>query len=481
MTADHFVTGPQLKFAAGVALLFVIGSSFLFSLFVLDSNQEIERRAVAQITRVRDSLAAYEKLAGFDALIQFLKGSEDWREEDGLFVSIADRGEKPILHTALDVPARDAWKSLDNPRQSMTAGEGVLKHHVYVTSTPLSKGRLLVGRSDKKEANNRRFLIAGFALTNAAAMALLLFLGMLFSRRSRSRIEAMKSALATFTAGDIDCRVKFPGPVDALYELAYAINSSLEHTKTLVHNLNHTSSDIAHNLKKPMTRLRQRLELVSSGDVDTVEFKAKIEEALEEIDSLIVTFEALLNIGQLQSGDRRSRFTDVNITALFNQIIEIYEPMIVDSGHYLETAIPTKPVGAVRGDRELLMEMFVNFVENAILHCPPGTTIRITLQRVKSGIEVIISDNGPGIPSSEVENVFRRFYRLDASRTKPGHGLGVPSSVAIAELHDAVVELSDNKPGLKVTVLFPSGQNFGTGKLGLRTRSGLRVYPGSQH
>jgi signal transduction histidine kinase len=461
-----------------VGLLFVIGSSFLFSLFLLDSNHEIERRAVAQITRVRDSLAAYEKLAGFDALVRFLEGS-DWREDGDLFVSVADGGEKPVLHTAPESPAREAWESLDNPHQSMTAGEGILKHHVFVTSAPLSKGRLLVGRSDKKEASNRRFLIAGFALTNAAAMALLLFLGTLFSRRSRSRIEAMKSALATFTSGDLDCRIKFPGPVDALYELAYAINSSLEHTKTLVHNLNHTSSDIAHNLKKPMTRLRQRLESVSGGDVDTVEFKAKIDEALEEIDSLIVTFEALLNIGQLQSGDRRSRFTDVDITALFNQIIEIYEPMIVDSGHFLETAIPAKPVGPIRGDRELLMEMFVNFVENAILHCPPGTTIRIALQRVKSGIEVIIADNGPGVPSSEVENVFRRFYRLDASRTKPGHGLGVPCSVAIAELHDAVVELSDNKPGLKVTIHFPSGQNIGTGKLGLRTRSGLRVYPGS--
>lgn len=481
MTADYFVTEPQFKFAAGVALLFVIGSSFLFSLFVPDSNQEIERRAVAQITRVRNSLAAYEKLAGFDALVHLIKGSEDWREDEGLFVSIADSGERPILHTSPEVPASEAWKSLDSPRHSMAAGEGVLKHHVYVTSTPLSKGRLLVGRSDRKEANNRRFLIVSFALTNAAAMALLLFMGALFSRRSRSRIEAMKSALATFTAGDIDCRVKFPGPVDPLYELAYAINSSLEHTKTLVHNLNHTSSDIAHNLKKPMTRLRQRLELVGSGDVDSVAFKAKIEEAVEEIDSLVVTFEALLNIGQLQSGERRSRFTDVDITALLSQIIEIYEPMIVDSGHYLETAIASKPVGTVRGDRELLMEMFVNFVENAILHCPPGTTIRITLQRVKSGVEAIISDNGPGIPSSEVENVFRRFYRLDASRTKPGHGLGVPSSVAIAELHDAVVELSDNEPGLKVTVHFPSGQNIGTGKLGLRTRSGLRVYPGPQH
>ena len=151
----------------------------------------------------------------------------------------------------------------------------------------------------------------------------------------------------------------------------------------------------------------------------------------------------------------RSRFVDVDITALLTQIIEIYEPMIVDSGHYLETALPAKPVGTVRGDRELLMEMFVNFIENSILHCQSGTTIRIGLQRVKGGINVVISDNGPGVPSSEVENLYRRFYRLDASRAKPGHGLGVPCSVAIAELHGAVVEFGDNKSWSSGDNIFP--------------------------
>jgi len=126
------------------------------------------------------------------------------------------------------------------------------------------------------------------------------------------------------------------------------------------------------------------------------------------------------------------------------------------------------------------MEMFVNFVENSILHCQSGTTIRIGLQRVKGGINVVISDNGPGVPSSEVENLYRRFYRLDASRAKPGHGLGVPCSVAIAELHGAVVEFGDNKPGLAVTIYFRTDPAAETPQLGLRMRSGLRVIPVSK-
>jgi signal transduction histidine kinase len=121
------------------------------------------------------------------------------------------------------------------------------------------------------------------------------------------------------------------------------------------------------------------------------------------------------------------------------------------------------------------MEMLVNFIENAILHCPPGAKIRIALERSTAGIKITISDDGPGIPPSEIENVFRRFYRLDASRTKPGHGLGVPCSVAIAELHRARIELSDNRPGLKVEIHFPTNSGKKLPKLGLRPRSGLRV------
>ena len=479
MTVDYFVTRPQFKLAAGVALLFVIVSSFLFSTFVLNSNEEMERHAVTRINRIRDSLVAYEKRWGFDRLLQFVKDTDAWHDDEAL-ISIVDAGDRSVLHTSSEISQPDAWGALGQPHQSLVLGKGFRKHRLFVASSPLSQGRLLVGQSDRKASVYRNLLLTSFALLNATAMASLLLLGMIFSRRSRSRIEAMKSALATFTAGDFDCRINFPGPVDALYELAYAINASLEHTKVLVQNLNYTSSDIAHNLKKPMTRLRQRLELASNGDLGRMEFKRKIEGALEEINSLIATFEALLNIGQLQSGDMRSRFVDVDITALLTQIIEIYEPMIVDSGHYLETALPAKPVGTVRGDRELLMEMFVNFVENSILHCQSGTTIRIGLQRVKGGINVVISDNGPGVPSSEVENLYRRFYRLDASRAKPGHGLGVPCSVAIAELHGAVVEFGDNKPGLAVTIYFRTDPAAETPQLGLRMRSGLRVIPVSK-
>jgi len=211
MTVDYFVTRPQFKLAAGVALLFVIVSSFLFSTFVLNSNEEMERHAVTRINRIRDSLVAYEKRWGFDRLLQFVKDTDAWHDDEAL-ISIVDAGDRSVLHTSSEISQPDAWGALGQPHQSLVLGKGFRKHRLFVASSPLSQGRLLVGQSDRKASVDRNLLLTSFALLNATAMASLLLLGMIFSRRSRSRIEAMKSALATFTAGDFDCRITFQVP-----------------------------------------------------------------------------------------------------------------------------------------------------------------------------------------------------------------------------------------------------------------------------
>lgn len=223
----------------------------------------------------------------------------------------------------------------------------------------------------------------------------------------------------------------------------------------LIDNVNQSSTDIAHDLKKPMTRLRQRLEAALDADPEPVEIKAVLQRSLDEIDGIVATFDALLNIGQLEAGGRRARFTDVDLAEVIRTVVEAYEAVIQDTGFRLqEPSISAKGV-EIHGDSELLTQLFANLIENVLRHCPVGTTISVSLSVDPARVTATVADNGPGIPAAERENVFRRFYRLERARSGPGHGLGLNLVAAIADLHGAAITLEDNEPGLRVAIAFP--------------------------
>jgi signal transduction histidine kinase len=134
-------------------------------------------------------------------------------------------------------------------------------------------------------------------------------------------------------------------------------------------------------------------------------------------------------------------------------IAETYAAVADDGGQSLVATIEASI--SVRGDRELLTQMFANLVENAIRHTPPGTAIQLSLVASGSGPIGTVADNGPGIPEAARDKIFRRFFRLEASRTTPGSGLGLSLAAAVAELHGLTIELSDAAPGLVVTLRFP--------------------------
>ena len=475
MKNEIFLTRYNLQVAGCVAVILLIVSSFAFAGLCLESQAEIASRIQERVDRILASLVAYENSHGFPQLVSFVGAKGAWDEDDAVFVSIKDRNGDVIIHTSSEISARQAWQAENLSIHSARVGTGFSSNRFYVAAAPFSAGRLLVGQTDVKAFEKRTELLAAFVAVNGSVLALAFATWAFLSRRSRQRIDVMNTTLAAFSSGDIDRRIIFQGGTDALSELAYAINTSLDYSRNLIQTLNQTSTDIAHHLKKPMTRLRQRLELVSTGVLSQDEFKRKIEENIQDIDSLIAIFEALLNIGQLQSGNWRSRFVDVDLVALVSHVIDVYEPIISDHDLHLEAALPEGPIPAVQGDRELLLEMIVNFVENAIQYCPAGTTIRIGIDQVRGGTDIIIADNGAGVPPDEMRNLFQRFYRLETSRAKPGHGLGIPFAVAIGELHRAVVELCDNNPGLKVLIHFPARPVRVTPQAQLRMRSGYRV------
>lgn len=475
MKAEFQFTRRQLLILVSVGVFIIVCCSLIFSNFFLGSNRALVERTEKRVAHVLETLVAYERQHGLKKLIELAQDRKLWGEREDPFLSIKHVTGITILHTSNLVPPQEAWRAASRSIRSFIVGRGLFTRRVHVATAPLTSGTLLVGQSEVSAAQTRDMLFVAFVLLLAAALSVAWFAAALLSRQSRKSVEEMKAALFAFAAGDVERRVMIPSVDTPLADLAQAINGSLGYSRTLIENLNNTSSDIAHNLKKPLTRLRQRLELASKCEAGNPEFSGKIDECIQEIDALVAMFEALLNFGQLQSGDWRLRFVDVDMVALLTHIIDIYEPIIADHGLKLEASIPQSHVYPVRGDRELLMEMIVNFLENAIQYCPSGTTLRIDMLQCADGLGITVSDNGPGVPASEIENLFQRFYRLEASRDKPGYGLGIPFAVAIAELHGARIELSDNKPGLKVFIHFPNIPDTKRPRLGLRLRSAYVV------
>ncbi len=476
MKPDLPLTRFDVQFIAATAVLLVVGFSLIFSWVFVESHGELTERTQTRVARVLDDLVAYEKANGLDSLTRFVEASAAWHDPDAPFVSIKAPDGTTRLHTSRDVSPEAAWAAAGLSIRSVPAGWGLSTRLIHVAAAPLPQGQLLVGQSEVKAEQARDRAIVGFALLSLAALAVMLLVGILLSGRSRGRVNEMTSTLFAFGAGDVERRVSISGHADRLSDLTLAINSTLDYAQRLLWSLNYMSADIAHNLKKPLTRLRQRLELVSKCEFANSDLSRKIDEGIEEIDGLVVIFEALLNIGQLQSGDRRSRFVDVDILALIAHIADVYEPIIADHGHRLEVSLPSQRVEPVSGDRELLMEMIVNFVENAIQYCPGGTTIKLALRQHRTGIDVTVSDNGPGVPEAEIRHLFERFYRLETSDKKSGHGLGIPFADAIATLHGAQIEIGDNKPGLKIVIHFPNDP-ICRSQLGLRLRSGYAITP----
>jgi signal transduction histidine kinase len=327
---------------------------------------------------------------------------------------------------------------------------------------PLPGGGFLVIAQDAHELDELRELIArSFAWGAGATLLLAALGGGAMSAGVLRRIEAINRASERIMAGDLARRLPIRarrGGGDEFDRLAANLNLMLDRIEQLVEGLRQVSTDIAHDLRTPLGRLRQTLEAARGGaPVEAApDHLAAIDRAIAEADTLLATFGALLRIAQIEAGASRRGFGTVDLSAVLEAVIEVYGPAAEEKNQTLVGRVP--PGVSVTGDRPLLTQMGANLVENAIRHAPEGATVELALEAAASdrGPQVTVRDNGPGIPVAERAKVFHRFYRLDASRGTPGNGLGLSLVAAVADLHGVAVKLEDNSPrGLSVTLAFP--------------------------
>ena len=286
-------------------------------------------------------------------------------------------------------------------------------------------------------------------LVAAGALAVLIALGfgLFMARGLQFRLRRVSEAAEQVMRGDLARRLPLAGSADEFDRLAGTVNTLLDRQEALIEGMRQVTVDVAHDLRGPLSRLRQRLEAALARARDPNADGAAFEAALAELDTVLGTFSALLRIAQLEAGPPLppQEAPVVDLSALVTALAEAYAVVAEEAGKRLEVQVA--PGQRVHGDAALLRQMLSNLMDNALTH--GGQTLRVTL---RAGPVLEVADDGPGIPAEEYGRVLRRFYRLDRSRGTPGSGLGLALVAAVAKLHGTAPVLSDAAPGLRVTL-----------------------------
>lgn len=277
--------------------------------------------------------------------------------------------------------------------------------------------------------------------------------GLILARRSARRLDRIDDTLDQLTQGDYSARVNpVAGRTDDLSLISTRIDRMAEAQEKQIAALRQVSADIAHDLKTPIQRVSVLLDQLRKRDELSGEAAEIVDQTSAQTEGIVRTFQSLLQIAQIEGGSPKSRFEPVDLTQLVETFCEVYEPAAEESGHLLVASVPDEPV-LINGDKTLFGQVLANLVENALRHTPSGSEISVRVAVTDAGIpRVIVADNGPGIPEAERENVLRRLYRLERSRTTPGSGLGLSLVAAVVEMHDGTLSLEDNAPGLRVVI-----------------------------
>ncbi|HEY4276135.1 MAG TPA: ATP-binding protein [Rhizomicrobium sp.] len=332
-------------------------------------------------------------------------------------------------------------------------------HAILGVGTFIAPGLYLFAGSDLYRARlARQRILRTLVLVFAGALILAVIGGWAVSRGFLRRADDITRTCQAIMAGNLTSRIPLRGTQDELDRLSETINAMLDRIAALMGNLKEISNDIAHDLRTPVTHLRHRLERARHQAQSVEDYNQALEAAIATSDDILALFSALLRIAQIEGGARRAAFTRLDLEQLLTELGEVFSAVAEDREHHLNLCL--KGPLWIQGDRELLVQLFSNLIENAIIHTPPGTRITLRLQLENGNAAAAVSDDGPGVPQEEHAKLFQRLYRREASRTKPGHGLGLALAAAIAELHGGQLKIgTDAADGFSIHLRLPLPQD----------------------
>ncbi len=412
-------------------------------------NAETDQTIGAEITGLRD-LYEREGLAGLTDVIigRSIRGGQT------LYL-LTDSAERPIAGNLDAWPqterASDGFVEFDFRHGSRSDQQSYrARGRIFVLTGGFE---LLVARDVHERYDTERIFTTALPWSIGFTLLLGVLGGGLISRNLLARLDSINRTSREIVAGNLSRRIPVTAAGDELDALAQDLNHMLDRNERLMRGMRDVTDSIAHDLRTPLNRLRNRLEgLLSRLEPESIEDR-EIEAAVGDTDRLIATFNALLLIAEAEAGAVREAMTRVSLQHVIEGVAELYEPLAEEKGVVLEIA----PGGTapIRGNVRLISQALANLVDNAIKYTPPGGRISIAAEDRPAEVALSVADTGPGIPPAERSRVLERFVRLEESRNSPGTGLGLSLVAAVARMHDARLELADNAPGLKAILIFP--------------------------
>jgi len=411
---------------------------------------KLDTSIVERFTAIRD---VHSEL-GLSAVIDIIDGangdsSVPMQATTGYVLLTADG--QPLASNLTTSQITLGWSSIAGEQIGLAPDTSYRFFTGNLGDNTLAIGRSMDGLKQLKDSALKSFFWTFLITTILAVLG-----AIAMAYRAHLRIDQLASAMDRVAAGQLSARMPVSDRGDDIDDLSVQINDALNRLQSMVDGMRQVSNDIAHDLKTPLNRLYIQIEeaamKVRDGKSEQAEDDLYV--AMEEAQNINATFEALLRIAQIEAGARRANFLMIHMNTILETAYEVYQAVVEENGQQLVLTPNAQRVLPMFGDQELILQLIVNLLENAIRHTPEGTVITIDAGETDDSVWLSIGDNGPGIPAESREKVFQRLYRLEASRTTQGTGLGLSLVKAVADLHCGEIRIDDNNPGCRIQVTF---------------------------
>lgn len=454
----RLIRSSAFKLIAAYIIVFAVFAGSVIAYLGWHTQRLVTRQAVEAIESDLRFMQGQFERGGVSRLVQVINRRA--RAPDAGLLLVTSFNGEPLAGNVLNLPLnfldKQGWREIDYVGSEEQSGPPS-RALVNVIFLP-GEFRLLIGR-DVVEREELRKIIIGPALWGLGLLVLMGIAGGLFvTRRVLKRIDRMTATSEIIMAGNLSRRLEVDGTGDEFDRLALSLNAMLERIEALMAGLKEVSDNIAHDLKTPLTRLRNRAEDALRTARTDEEWRAATEQTIDESDGLIRTFDALLMIARAEAGQASSSMVRFDLAGMAEGVAELYEPVADENG--LDLVLDVHGPLPVRAVRELVAQALSNLVDNAIKYSTPEVPgerrqIRVEAKPLDGKVRLVVSDQGPGIAEADRARVLERFVRLEASRTRPGFGLGLSLVAAVVHLHGGTITLASNDPGLRVMIDLP--------------------------
>lgn len=454
-----FLLGVLHSYSFRIALMymlfFLFSTLLLFTFIFFTSTRSVTEQLDETLRHDRAAFIERYALSGLNGLIRLVNTRVQNQGYDSAY-SLISASQEIIAGNLENWPNMPAptgtFEFMLSPASS--TGEGAVFRGEVLA---LPEGyTVLIARSKNRITDAQTKLIQTFVGATLVTLLLGLLGGYALSKRAVRRITRITRLCRRIIAGDISQRLSVPQVQDDLDDLSVNINAMLDKIETLMNEIIQVSDNIAHDMRTPLSNLRLKLEAIQLQSQIDEQTYTQLGDAIAGADGIINTFNALLRISKIEAGKHAGKFKQLDLSALLEDVVELYTPLAEDKQQQL--SIQGGELIHIVGDRDLLFQAISNLLDNAIKYTPERGLINISLSRTTEALSLRVCDSGPGVPETELGQLSRRYYRLDASRSLPGNGLGLSLVDAIAKAHKAQLVFKANPnqdSGLCASIQFP--------------------------